>query len=639
MRVIGSGNSCSQPLLPARPSVKREVRVELQFEPAPAAARPRRAEQRQRRRRERRAAGAAGAGPCHAPGAQHVVPRGLERRRAGVERQAGRPRRAQVVPRRGSCSAPAAAVAGGGRRRRPWPRRPPRQRAGSPSAAAQSTSTSSRPRVSNSGWITGCCTANSPFGSAASLQHSNGWLAGASTSASFAVSSRRSFSETMNGTFASASANVTRGRRVVDRVGAGDDQHLAPCRRASRRRAPPAPRRRRPARSAAAVSSNSPASNAPSVTLSSSAASSIAGPDADALAEPPATHDAPCPPPPASSSASAFSTAAVDAGLLARPCRSRTAPAPARPPRLPASGPSLRTTISSCASAAPTAREVRVAHADAPVGVGAGQREPAFELDEAAHLARRRAGRASGAPRSRARDRRRDDRGTRRRARRRRSALSSRGRATRASPKACFHACAAASPASGDHTTCRSPVCAVSGRRSPRPRAGLLTGPVSSTAFGAGRLQPRDHVGADGDPGRRHRRAAARAAPRPGRARGPGRRGPSAPRDGATLRPRPLASSALGVTRMGRPSRVRTSTGVPSSTVWKKRAGPRPSTRLSGMSWNGTVASCGTWQPALASAPAAASVPLRRRNSRRSRPGAVWRREGLVGVHRRLPHR
>ena len=39
------------------------------------------------------------------------------------------------------------------------------------------------------------------------------------------------------------------------------------------------------------------------------------------------------------------------------------------------------------------------------------------------------------------------------------------------------------------------------------------------------------------------------------------------------------------------------------------------------MSWNGIVASCGGWQPALASAPAAASVPLSLRNSRRSIPG------------------
>ena len=81
--------------------------------------------------------------------------------------------------------------------------------------------------------------------------------------------------------------------------------------------------------------------------------------------------------------------------------------------------------------------------------------------------------------------------------------------------------------------------------------------------------------------------------------------------------PRPLACFGFGVTRMGRPSRVRTSTGEPSSTVAKKRARPRPSTRLSGMSWKGTVVSWGGAQPALASALAAAIVPLTRRNSRR----------------------
>ena len=92
-----------------------------------------------------------------------------------------------------------------------------------------------------------------------------------------------------------------------------------------------------------------------------------------------------------------------------------------------------------------------------------------------------------------------------------------------------------------------------------------------------------------------------------------------------TVRPRPLASSGRGVTRIGRPSRVLTTTGDPSITVWKNRARPMPSTRFSGMSWNGTVASCGTWQPALIRAPPAASAPLTRRNSRRSRPGASGR--------------
>ncbi|MBK9965002.1 MAG: hypothetical protein IPP07_08975 [Holophagales bacterium] len=88
------------------------------------------------------------------------------------------------------------------------------------------------------------------------------------------------------------------------------------------------------------------------------------------------------------------------------------------------------------------------------------------------------------------------------------------------------------------------------------------------------------------------------------------------------MSPRPLASVGLGATRIGRPSRVRTRTGPPSITVWKKRARPIPSTRLSGMSWKGIVCSWGGWQPALARAPAAASVPLNRRNSRRSRPEA-----------------
>ena len=92
-----------------------------------------------------------------------------------------------------------------------------------------------------------------------------------------------------------------------------------------------------------------------------------------------------------------------------------------------------------------------------------------------------------------------------------------------------------------------------------------------------------------------------------------------------TLRPRPLASPGLGVTRIGRPSRVFTTTGDPSITVWKKRARPMPSTRFSGMSWNGIVASCGGWHPALARAPAAATAPLTRRNSRRSIPVASGR--------------
>ena len=64
-----------------------------------------------------------------------------------------------------------------------------------------------------------------------------------------------------------------------------------------------------------------------------------------------------------------------------------------------------------------------------------------------------------------------------------RSALSRRGRATFASPNACFQASAAASDSIGDQTTSRRPVRAESPANA-APSAGLEAGPVSRTALG-----------------------------------------------------------------------------------------------------------------------------------------------------------
>jgi len=50
------------------------------------------------------------------------------------------------------------------------------------------------------------------------------------------------------------------------------------------------------------------------------------------------------------------------------------------------------------------------------------------------------------------------------------------------------------------------------------------------------------------------------------------------------------------------------------------------------MSWNGIVVSWGGWQPALARAPAAARVPLSRRNSLRSRPAESGREVVSFGL-------
>ena len=82
-------------------------------------------------------------------------------------------------------------------------------------------------------------------------------------------------------------------RRPAHRTPGSHPRRAAPPRRppACRWRAPRGPRRVPVGTLVAAVSSNRPASNAPSVTFRRIVASSSAGPDADAPADPPATHD------------------------------------------------------------------------------------------------------------------------------------------------------------------------------------------------------------------------------------------------------------------------------------------------------------------------------------------------------------
>ena len=146
-----------------------------------------------------------------------------------------------------------------------------------------------------------------------------------------------------------------------------------------------------------------------------------------------------------------------------------------------------------------------------------------------------------------------------------RSALSSLGRGTRESPNALFQALDTASTSSGDHSTCARPVCPVRSAIAARSD-GLSTGPVRRTA-GPFPFPSRGATAAliTGQ-------ELATGPPLPRRTEtGPGARSGSYRSISAAwwrrVSPRPLASFGLGATRMGRPSRVLTSAGEPSSTV------------------------------------------------------------------------
>ena len=266
----------------------------------------------------------------------------------------------------------------------------------------------------------------------------------------------------------------------------------------------------------------------------------------------------------ASSSASALEHGRVRCPPASRPRRSSTARAP-RHGRVRGERPELLLDDQLVRQRGADRREVRVAHADAPVGVRARQRETPLELHEAAHLARPRAiGRAA-------------------------------------------HREVALETVLGPIDELRPEPDDEVGLVEPRPRDAGVTERLLPRAPGGVALdgRPRDvphsrlrgqpgdrrgHRGAAHGPGQQHRLVAGRSsdattgrrrrparstsparrcrgAPKPGQRRGPDRTGPSATPGAATVSPRPLASSALGVTRMGRPSRVRTRTGVPSITV------------------------------------------------------------------------